>query len=74
MTVYELIQELSRYNADTMVKFHVDMVLDVYVPNLVDNIDLEKDQYVKMVVDNDADYDGINGKWEPEEIIINLKY
>lgn len=74
MTVYELIQELSRYNADTMVKFHADMVLDVCAQNLIDQIDLEKDQYVKIVVDNDADYDGINGKWEPEEIIINLKY
>ncbi len=73
MTVYELIQELSRYNADTKVKFHVDMILDVWAPDLIDQIGVKKDEYVKMTVNNDMDYDGINGKWEPEEVIINLK-
>ena len=36
MTVYELIQELSNYNADTEVRFKVNAEFDTYVESLFD--------------------------------------
>lgn len=44
MTVYELIQELSNYNADTEVRFKVNDEFDDYV-YFEDVSDYERDRY-----------------------------
>lgn len=61
MTVYELIQELSRYDADTEVNFHVKADFDTDVDAEFDR-DNENDFQavtVTAVFDEDVDYDGI---------------
>lgn len=80
MTVYELIQELSQYNADTEVVFHCKAVHDTDVEAEFDREDENNIQEVKVSAefDEDVDYDGI---WVSKlvitrtpPIVINLKY
>lgn len=88
MTVYELIQELSQYKADTEVIFHVKAGLDLDVIVDTDDIDLSEDRNREQEVtaysdiNEDFDLDDIgdyeknpssNGKKEPH-IQINLSY
>lgn len=61
MTVYELIQELSQYNADTEVKFNFkgDFETDVQATFDRSNEDDEQEVTVKVEFDDNLDYDNI---------------
>ena len=76
MTVYELIQELSQYNADTEVKFHCEAEFDRKDENDTQEVTVtaEFDDYVDF--DDIDDYElgskrGWNGR---PHIVINLSY
>ena len=70
MKVYELIQELSRFNADTEVNFHLkaDFNTDVDAEFDRDNEDDVQTVTVTAGFDEDVDYDGIK---DNEAIIFN---
>lgn len=70
MKVYELIQELSRFNADTEVNFHLkaDFDTDVDAEFDRDNEDNVQTLTVTAGFDEDVDYDGIK---DNEAIIFN---
>lgn len=79
MKVYELIQELSQYKADTEVEFHVKATFDTDVEVEFDR-DNEKDTQdvtVTAEFDEDVDFDDIedneSSRWHPC-ITINLEY
>lgn len=78
MTVYELIQELSQYNADTEVEFHCKAVYDTDVEAEFDREDENDIQEVTVSAefDEDVDYDGIkyNTRTRTPFIVINLEY
>lgn len=63
MTVYELIQKLSQYNADTEVKFHCEAEYNTDVEAEID----KSNDVMKCFVDNadrlsrEADTEGITG-------------
>lgn len=61
MKVYELIQKLSRYDADTEVKFHVKADFDTDVDAEFDRDNEDDVQTVTVTAgfDEDVDYDGI---------------
>lgn len=61
MTVYELIQELSQYDADTEVEFHCDAVYETDVEAEFDREDEDDIQEVTVSAefDEDVSYDGI---------------
>nr|WP_297873528.1 hypothetical protein [uncultured Blautia sp.] len=61
MTVYELIQELSRFSADTEVEFHVKADFDTDVKAKFDRDDEDDVQTVTVTAgfDEDVNYDGI---------------
>lgn len=79
MTVYELIQELSQYSADTEVEFHCEAVYDTDVEaefnrNYDDDI---QEVTVSAEFDEDVSYDGIQECKlirGTQYIVINLKY
>lgn len=78
MTVYDLIQELSQYSADTEVEFHCEAVYDTDVEaefnrNYDDDI---QEVTVSAEFDEDVSYDGIEYKStiRTPHITINLKY
>lgn len=79
MTVYELIQELSQYNADTEVEFHVNAEFDTDVEVEFDR-DISSDIHeVTVTVDFDdnvdfssiADHERYTAR---PRITINLEY
>ena len=79
MKVYELIQELSQYKADTEVEFHVKATFDTDVEAEFDR-DNEKDMQgvtVTAEFDEDVDFDDItdneSSRYHPN-ITINLEY
>lgn len=80
MTVYELIQELSQYKAETEVRFHVDAQLDVDVEAKFDRNNEEDTQEVTVTadIDEDFDFDDIsdyeNSRYGNRFIQINLTY
>lgn len=84
MRVYELIQELSQYNADTEVRFHCNAEYDTDVEAKFDreNEDDVQEVTVTAVFDDDVDFDDIDdyepiGKrtWQKEPyIVVNLSY
>lgn len=78
MTVYELIQELSQYNADTEVEFHCKAVYDTDVEAEFDREDENDIQEVTVSAefDEDVDYDGIkyNARTRTPFIVIDLEY
>ena len=80
MTVYELIQELSQYKAETEVRFHVDAQLDVDVEAKFDRNNEEDTQEVTVTADigEDFDFDDIsdyeNSRYGNRFIQINLTY
>ena len=61
MTVYELIQELSRFSADTEAEFHVkaDFDTDIEAEFDRDNEDDVQTVTVTAGFDEDVNYDGI---------------
>jgi hypothetical protein len=84
MTVYELIQELSQYNADTEVKFHCEAEYDTGVEAEFDRENENDTQEVTVTAsfDDDVDFDDIDD-YEPMHkrtwqkgsfIVINLSY
>ena len=80
MTVYELIQELSQYNADTEVRFHVDTSIDVDVVATFNREDENDTQEVTVTadIDNDFEFEDISdyehGRYGSKHIQINLEY
>lgn len=79
MKVYELIQELAQYKADTEVNFHVKAKMDVDTKATFDreNEDDEQDVTVEADIDEDFEFDDITDNerrsFRPN-IIINLEY
>lgn len=84
MTVYELIQELSQYNADTEVKFHCEAEYDTDVKAEFDRENEDDTQEVTVTAsfNDDVDFDDIDD-YEPggkrgwngrPHIVINLSY
>lgn len=61
MKVYELIQELSRFSADTEVEFHVKADFDTDIEAEFDRDDENDVQTVTVTAgfDEDVSYDGI---------------
>lgn len=78
MTVYELIQKLSQYSADTEVEFHCEAVYDTDVEAEFDREDENDIQEVTVSAefDEDVSYDGIEYKStiRTPHITINLTY
>lgn len=80
MTVYELIQELTRYNADTEVRFHFRGNFDADTEAEFDHENEDDVQAVTVNVDFDEDveFDDINDfentRHVTPHIIINLSY
>lgn len=84
MTVYELMQKLSQYNADTEVKFHCEAEYDTDVEAEFDrgNEDNIQEVTVTASFNEDVDFDDIDD-YEPgskrgwngrPHIVINLSY
>lgn len=79
MTVYELIQELSKYRADTEVRFHIKARFDTDVKAEFDRENENDTQEVTVMAefDEDVTFDDINNheidKYIPH-IEINLEY
>lgn len=78
MTVYEMIQELSKYNADTEVVFHVNADYTATTEASFDRYDEKDTQTVDVDIefDGDVEFDGIEDREHKvyRDIIINLKY
>ena len=80
MTVYDLIQELSQYKADTEVRFHVDASIDVDVEATFNREDENDTQEVTVIADIDDDFefadisDYENVRYVSDYIQINLAY
>ncbi len=79
MTVYELIQELSRFKADTEVKFHVNANFDTDVEDEFDrgNEDDTQEVTVTAKFDDDVDFFDIDDHEKytrSPRITINLEY
>ncbi len=84
MTVYELIQKLSSYSADTEVRFHFKGSFDTDVEAEFDRDNADDTQEVTVAADFDdnLDYDGIcdyessrsRGGSRKPHIAIELKY
>jgi len=78
MKVYELIQQLSKFNADTEVEFHVEAKFDADVEAEFDRDDEDDTQEVTVTVEfnDDVDFCDINnneGSICPN-VTINLEY
>jgi len=79
MKVYELIQELTQYNPNTEVDFHVKADLDVNVEATFDrsNENDTQDVTVTARIDDDFSFDDIEDnerfRYHPN-ITINLEY
>jgi hypothetical protein len=84
MKVYDLIRELSQYNADTEVKFHCKAYYDTDVEAEFDRESEDDIQAVTVTAtfDDDVDFDDIDDyepmskrTWQKEPfIVINLSY
>ena len=79
MKVYELIQELSQYKADTEVEFHVNAKFDTDVEAEFDRDNESDTQDVTVTAEFDeyVDFDDIEdnerSRWHPC-VTINLEY
>ncbi len=79
MTVYELIQELSQYNADTEVRFKVNAEFDTDVEAEFDREDENDTQTVTVIAgfDDNVDFNDISDHERDicgPYIEINLEY
>lgn len=79
MKVYELIQELSNYKADTEVEFHVKARMDIDVKATFNREDEDDEQNVTVEADIDEHFefdditDNERSVFRPN-ITINLEY
>lgn len=79
MTVYELIQELSQFKADTEVEFHVKAKFDTDVEAEFDRNNDDDTQEVTVTIefDDNIDFDNIDNnesrRYYPN-VTINLEY
>lgn len=84
MTVYELIQELSQYNADTEVKFNFKGKFEADVKATFDRDSEDDEQEVtaevefddKLDYENISDYQSMYSRTSQKEpyIVVNLSY
>ena len=80
MKVYELIQELAKYDANTEVYFHAvcSYTDDVKAKFNRDNEDDEQEVTINCEFDDDVEFDGIrdyeNARYGLPHIQIDLKY
>lgn len=77
MTVYEMIQKLSKYNADDEVEFHVkaEFSADVEAEFDRDNENDMQEVKVDTEFDEDVNLDEIRQPyWAKNKVIIDLKY
>lgn len=78
MRVYELIQELSKYSADTEVKFHVNAKYssDIEVEFDRENEDNTQEVTADVEFDDDVEIEEIDDRENKvfRDIVINLKY
>ena len=78
MTVYEIIQELSKYSADTEVAFHVTADYTATGEAEFERENESDTQTVDVDVefDNDVEFDGIEDREHKvyQDIVINFKY
>lgn len=83
MTVYELIQKLSQYNADTKIRFHFDAEYDTDVEAEFDRENENNTQEVTVTASfaDEVDFDDIDDyepahtrTWQDPFIVINLSY
>lgn len=84
MTVYELIQELSQYNADTEVKFNFKGKFEADVKATFDRDSEDDEQEVTAEVESDvnldyeniSDYQSMYSRTSQKEpyIVVNLSY
>lgn len=78
MTVYELIQELSKYKADTEVRFHVEANFDTYIEALFDRENKSDTQSLvaNVTFDDYVSFDEMRRSYyhDDNEITIDLKY
>ncbi len=78
VTVYELIQELSKYNADDEVEFHLKdtMTFDTKAELDRDNEDDTQEVTVDVDIDEDFSYDGVrlDAYGNYRKVFIDLEY
>ena len=76
MTVYELIQKLTKYKGDTEVGFHVQAEFSTDVEAEFDREDENNTQEVTVdaVFDEDVDFDDIDDFSNNRYIVINLEH
>ena len=78
MTVYELIQELSKYKPNTKITFHVKAkyIYDVEAEFDRENENDVQDVTVDIEFDEDVDYDDIDDREDRVfgDVVINLTY
>lgn len=77
MKVYELIQELTRYNADDEVQFHVkaEYSADVEAEFDRENENDTQDVTVDVEFDDDVEFEDMSQPYYDEhKVIIELKY
>ncbi len=77
MKVYELIQELTRYNADDEVQFHVTAKYSADVEAEFDREDENDTQDVTVDVefDEDVEFENMsNPYYDKYKVVIDLKY
>lgn len=77
MTVYEMIQELSKYSADDEVIFHVRANYSVDIEAEFDRNNENDVQEVTVDTEfnEDVEYDGtMQSYWDKNKVVIDLKY
>ncbi len=76
MRVYELIQELAQYSADTEVVFHVEAKLDLDVEAEFDRSDEDdtQDVTVEAKISDDFEFEDITDNGYNRNVTINLTY
>lgn len=78
MTVYEMIQELSKYKADTEVRFHVEANFDTDIEALFDRKNESDTQSLvaNVTFDDYVSFDEMRRSYyhNDNEITIDLKY
>lgn len=78
MTVYELIQNLSKYNADAEVRFHVEANFDTDIEALFDRNNKSDTQSLvaNVAFDDYVSFDEVRRSYyhDDNEITVDLKY
>lgn len=78
MTAYEMIQELSKYKADTEVRFHIEANFDTDIEALFDRENKSDTQSLvaNVTFDDYVSFDEMRRSYyhDDDEITIDLKY